>query len=248
MPRRSVYAGVNIRTPLAVLVLLAAAGCQGNGPILRPTPPADPGAPVSVTPAPAAIVAVRVEGSVVNADNEMPVAGVSVTATHTCKLGPCQLAPILPAPNAATDARGVFVLTANVPADWELLFLNLTRDGYESSGGRTSPAATIGTVLILLPTLTIRAGESLDTRVFNGPRACGSESWPCRQVIIDSPSGAPMELEFIPLDGQRGGGLIVGPEATHPFSPAPQQRVTVAGGEVWIYGSVGRVRLTARSR
>ncbi|HXG88031.1 MAG TPA: hypothetical protein VNJ02_06830, partial [Vicinamibacterales bacterium] len=50
-----------------------------------------------------------------------------------------------------------------------------------------------------------------------------------------------------PDEGQKV-GLVVGPESNHPISPDPQRRVTVSGGEVWLYGQPGKVTLTAHRR
>lgn len=229
-------------TVLNLLVLLAASGCQGNRTIAGPTPP-----PVADNVSAAtAIVNVRVEGRVIDGDRDEPVPGAVVIPTQVCAPGAC-VGLNEPAARAVADDQGGFVLTVNLPPAWRELLLSVTRDGYEPTQMYVAPAAATTALLRLLPTLTIRSGDSIDTRVLIGTHACGFESWPCRRVVVEPPSGESMDLEVIPADGQEV-TLVVGPEASHPFTVSIRHQVTMSAGEVWIYGAPGRVTLTAHRR
>jgi hypothetical protein len=90
--------------------------------------------------------------------------------------------------------------------------------------------------LRLLRTLTIRADESIDMRVFTGSYVCGFEGHLCRRVLVEASTAELLDLEVIPADSQQEAGLFAGPEATHPISVTSlPRRVTMSGGEVWIY-------------
>ncbi|HXG89256.1 MAG TPA: hypothetical protein VNJ02_13040 [Vicinamibacterales bacterium] len=224
-----------------ILLTLSAAGCEGNRTAAIPTGPTAP------VPVASPSVAVRVEGRVIDGDREGPVRGAVVTAVSFCAPGACRALAELPAPNATADDQGIFLLTANLPVGWELLLLDVTRDGYELTRVHVTPAEATTAVLTLLPRITIRSGESIKTRVFFKTYSCGFEGWTCRRFHVDSPSGEAMDIEVMPDEGQKV-GLVVGPELGHPISPDPQPRVTVSGGEVWIYGQPGKVTLTAHRR
>ncbi len=67
-------------------------------------------------------------------------------------------------------------------------------------------------------------------------------------ILIESP-GESIDVEVIPADAHRDVGLVVGPAVNHPiYVRSYQRRVTVSGGEVWIFGAPGKVTLTAQRR
>jgi predicted small lipoprotein YifL len=243
--RASFIKVMKIRTLLILLVLSAAAGCGQPGNMVGPTPPA----PSGNAPHPT-----RVEGRVLDGDREGAVAGAVVTGLEVW--GPDGKLAELPALSTTADDRGAFGFTANLPQGWFNLILRGTRDGYEPSQMAVrNPSVATAVVLWLQPRITIRAGESIQTRVLPDPqgwRGCGFEYWSCRRFFVEPPSGESMDVEVAPADDQLV-TLMVGPHASHdPLTLFPnQRRVTVSGGEVWIYGEWEggvRVTLTAHRR
>ena len=207
---------------LALAVLVCA--CESTAPA-PPTAPSQPG------PSPPPSVAVRVEGRVIDGETEESIPRANLTTTHVCYPGRC--GPVDQPTSATADENGMFVLTANIPQNWQELLLGVTGAVYEPTRVYVTP--TSGTELRLLRTLTIRPGESIDMRVFLGSYVCGDESHLCRRVFIES-SGESVDLEVVPADAKRNVGLFVGPSVNHPISPRSfQRRVTVSNGEVWIY-------------
>jgi hypothetical protein len=143
--------------------------------------------------------------------------------------------------SAAGDASGTFVLTANLPQDWSSLLLGVDAAGYEPTRIYINPPLVNAAELRLLPTLSIRPGESLAMRVFVGSYVCGFESHLCRRVVLESPTAEPMDLEVTPADTGQGVGLFAGPEANHPILVTTyQRRVTVSEREVWVYAAATR--------
>jgi hypothetical protein len=225
--------GLNARRSIPfLLVLSAAAGCEGQRTVIAPDP-----VPVSV----------RVEGQIIDGENGEPVSVAVATVTEVCTPGGCGPARVSAA-SAVTDDQGVFRLTTSIPPAWRRLIFKLTRAGYETNVVGVSPDGTTAAVLGLLRTVTIRPGESIETRVLTGFSYCGSESWPCRRIMVESPAGATLDLEVIPIDHLVDIGLVAGERDEEPFPASLRRRVTMAGGQLWIYGGVGRVTLTARSR
>ena len=225
---------MKIRWLLVLVVLVSAAGCEENR-----TAPTTPTAP---TPIP--IVPVRLEGRIIGERDE-PVPGAVVTVSEFCAPGNCRsMSPVV---SQGANDQGVFVLTANLPSNWEDVFVHVTRDGFEPNQQYIVSTEVGSVVLRLLPRVTIRPGQSIETRLFLFTHSCGDEGWTCRRIVVEAAAGESMDLDVIHLDGQSV-GLIVGPESTHPTSPIPPSRVTMSSGEVWLYGSVGRVRLTAHRR
>jgi hypothetical protein len=229
---------IGIRRLFAVIVVASLAGCDGS----RTTPAGPTGGP-TITPAPTT-VSVRLEGKIIGERDE-PVPGAVVTTTGFCGPGLC--ASMAPVVSQAADGQGNFVLLANLHPQWDQLNVEVTRDGFERTRYFIMPNEAKTTVLRLLPKLTIRPGQSFETRLFFGTFNCGDEGWNCRRIVVESPTGESMDLEVIPGDGQEV-GLIVGPESTHPWSPVPPRRVTMSSGEVWLYGDPGRVRVKAHRR
>jgi hypothetical protein len=223
-----------------LLVLSAAAGCMGSPP-MAPTHPATVVTGPPLRPGPN--ISIRVEGRVIDGDSNEPVAGVRVGAQSVCAPGAC-FSVENPAANVLTDDQGGFALTSELPQDWRAVNLRAARDGYEPSQMYVETAAASTAVLRVQRTLSIRAPESIQTQVLTGTHSCGDESWPCRRIFVESPSGVLLDIEVVPADDQVV-TLIVGRDDNHPLVPTIQRRVTMAGGEVWIYGR-GKVTLTAR--
>ena len=141
-----------MRSHVLTLILLwvVVGGCESKTDIpLSPT-----------APSPAGTVTVRVEGVVLDSDRDEPVSGVLITPGSVHDSGGHQAR--IDSPSATTDANGVFALSADVPSDWRNLGLHFSRPGYEAGFTSVDPAESV--VLKLRPTLTIRAGESLQVR------------------------------------------------------------------------------------
>jgi len=228
----------NTRTLLFPLVLVAAAGCEGNRTATGP----DAAGPV----APASAPAVRLEGRIIGERDE-PVSGAVVTATDFCAPAACTSVPGSSWVSQPTDDQGAFVLTTNLPLNWSQVNVRVTRDGFEPSQSFFLSTEAASVVLRLLPRLTIRPGQSIETQLFLNTYFCGDEGWICRRIVVESAPDESMDLEVFRADGQDV-GLIVGPPLTHPISPTPPRRVTMTSGEVWLYGAVGRVTVKARRR
>jgi hypothetical protein len=211
---------------LAAALVVGGFGCSPTAPPTTPSP----------SPAGPTLVAAELVGRVIDAELEKPIPGAQITTVpRVCYPGrPC--GPSVQLASTVADENGMFRLTANVPEDWGDLRLGVVASGYEPTGVYVS--RTSNRELRLLRTLTIRPGESIDMRVFSGSYVCGYESHLCRRVFIES-SGGSIDLEVVPADTERDVGLFL----DHPFSVTSfERRVTVSGGEVWIYA--GRAELT----
>jgi hypothetical protein len=225
---------MNLPRLLIVLVIAAAAGCGTHGtPVLWTQPSAAPSVPD---------IQVVVEGLVIDGDRDVPVSGALVTARGYCAPGICT---DFAGASGRADEQGAFRFTASLPPAWSELLVDVTREGYELTRIyiRSASATTAG--LKLLPSRTIRAGDSIQTSLVFGTYYCGFESWLCRRIVVEAPSGEKVDLEVTPLDGQSV-GFMVGPVENHAISPNPTSVVTTSSGEVWLYGVAGRVTLTAR--
>lgn len=230
--------GVKARALLVVFVLAAAAGCEG-----------DRTAPTSPTMTPDPTVTVRVQGKIIGERDE-PIPGAVVAATEACAPDACIVVPGSPGVSQPTGVQGDFVLT-NVPLSGDRVNgqvnVQVTKDGFEPTRTFVPSAEVSSAILRLLPKVTIRPGQSIETRLFLGTFFCGDEGWICRRVFIESAPNESVDVEVFPADGQEV-GLIVGPPLTHPISPTPPRGVTMTSGEVWLYGAVGRVTVRARRR
>jgi hypothetical protein len=154
-----------------------------------------------------------------------------------------------PERKATADASGIFTLIADLPHTWRELLLEGTRDGYELQHGHVVPSTTLGVRIRMLPSITIRAGESLKTRIYPFGFNCFDEGWPCRRIIVDAPSGELVDVEVTASDiGAEIG--VEGPRRSHPLAPPLRRTITVPGGEIWIYGGIvapfTEVTVTAR--
>ncbi len=217
---------------LVLVILLTASSCEGNKP-LAPAPPAAVGMPEAV--------AVRVEGVVIDADTEQAVPEARVTVVHIRDLH----RPLpRPAPSATSDSNGRFVLTGSFSMGWSEMALGVHRDGYESPVAiYVDPNAAVSTLRVY-PTITIRPGESINTHISLGSYVCGWESARCRRIVVASAGGEAVNLNLIPLDGQKEIGLFPGDPGTWPYDF--RHSVQIAKGEAWIIGVPGRVTVAAR--
>lgn len=228
------------RAPVLTLLVLSV-GCGRNMSTTEPSPTS------SVVNTPAANVAVRVEGRVVDDERNQPISAAAVRAVQVGADGGYWNLD-QPLASAATDGNGAFLLTARVSPRWKELLLDVSREGYEPTRIYVSPTAATAAELRLYQRLTIRRGESVQMSVDLGSYVCGFESHRCRRVFVES--GEAMDLEVMHADGPGKAGLVVGPEINHPISVVDYQpRATMSGGEVWIYvGQGGSVTLTASRR
>jgi hypothetical protein len=220
---------VRDRSHFTVLFLLwvVAAGCDSNKGIpSSAAAPTEPNSPVGT-------IAVRLQGVILDGDRDQPVPSAAVKVSQVYVGGWQQR--VDRAWSATADADGVFGFTADLPSGWSDLLLDASRSGYEPSGTWLVPGTAASAVVRVLPTLSLRPGESLHTRVFRGFHACFFESWACRRVVVESPSGDLVDLEVIPADSGATVGLE-GPESSHPLVPALNRRITASAGEIWIYG------------
>ena len=234
-----------LRVILASLVCAAALGC--DQPLAPPPPPSGLGT-------------ATVAGQVIDADTGQPVDGAVVTiervivpsATNGQAFSPDGVGT-----SSVADGGG-FRLEPGVRDNWTLIQVSVTRDGYEPSHisfrrtGRPFPVGLPdgGTpidalVLSVYPTLIVRPGESIQTRVHLNHYNCGDEfSVPCRRIVVDSGPNEEVEVELVPPTGPNNGL-----EHSSAFEGFPQyeRRVTLSGGgEVYIIGGSSPVTLTAR--
>jgi hypothetical protein len=199
--------------------------------------------PPTAPPPSVPTVSVRVEGRVIDGEREEPLAGALITARwgrsdgHSAQV------------SASADDNGAFDLTANPLENWKILNLEVSRDDYDHTFVTIPPSATTSAVLRLYPARTIGPGQSIETRVFLEPYLCGFEFGPetflCRRVTVDLPSGEPVDLEVVPTDMEEEVGLVV--EGAWSFQGF-QRRLTVVSNNrtVWIIvRSPAKVRLTA---
>ena len=221
----------SIAVCLAAVLAAAAVACSDSP--SAPTPPGRSSDP------PSAPIAVEMRGRVVD-DLDKPIAGVGVT------LDPSR-APDPSKPGGdTTDANGLFTFSALVRTDLGSLNevpIEIGRDGYEGAGVWIPPNSD--TTITMYPTTTIRAGETLQTRIVaRAPYACGDESIWCRRVVVE-PSAESVEVEVLQTDGEEV-GLVDGDPPLTPFDY--ERRVTVTDGEVFIIGGPAVVTLRAQRR
>jgi hypothetical protein len=223
-------------------IIVMVAGCNTPGPPTSPTSPT-PATPVNSGSA-------RLTGQVIDADTELPIAGATVTTTQISvpdSMYRKLIKPPQPA-SAMTDAAGRFEINASFPSGWADAAVGVSKPGYESND---SYSLNVGDVFRVYPTLTIAAGQTIETRVYVGNYACGWESWTCRRVVVSADAGEELDLETTPIDGTYAFGVVIGEPPRS--GNDPPTRVTAAGGHVWLLSSgernrMVRVRLTARRR
>jgi hypothetical protein len=209
-------------TRAATLVLLLAAvdGC-GRTPPLSPPPPG---------PGTVETVSVRFEGLVLDGDRDTPVAGAVVRVAQLASAG--VFGHVALPESAISDGNGAFDLSTDLPTDWGYVVLVAESGGYLAGTRSVHKGADTTTVIKLIPPLTIRPGETLQARVLSYV-TCFLEDWPCRPVLVESPTGVLVDVEVIPAESDAQVGLeapITG------LFPTLNRRVTVSGGDVWLYG------------
>ena len=233
-----------LRVILASLVCAGALGC--DQPLAPPPPPSGLGT-------------ATVAGQVIDADTGQPVDGAVVTIESVIVPSATQGQAFSSdgvGTSSAADGGGGFRLEPGVLDNWTLIQVSVTRDGYEPSHisfrrtGRRFPvglpdggAPLDALVLPVYPTLILRPGESIQTRVHLNHYNCGDEfSVPCRRIVVDSAPNEEVAVELVPPlpDNwlEHRPDLDLGPR---------QRRVTLSGGgEVYIIGGSSPVTLTAR--
>ena len=232
-----------LKVILASSICAAALGC--DQPLAPPPPPPPP------PERPSGLGNAAVAGQVIDADTGQPVDGAVVTIEGVTVLSATRgqvysLDGV--GTSAVADGGGGFRLEPGVRDNWTRISLGVRRDGYESWQGSTqtvSPATPIDAlVLAVYPTLIIRPGESIQTRVHLGYYQCGEFLvLPCRRVVVESAPGEEVELELMPPAPDNG--------LEHDPSDVSgrYKRATVfSGGEVYIVGGSSPVTLTARRR
>jgi len=222
---------------LLLAVTAGSPGCEANR-ITGPTLPV----PTNVGFADADLITTRIEGRVVDED-EAALPDATVTIARVLSDGR-YLSVEQSAARATADDRGGFGFNANLPRKWSEIVLRVLRDGYDPTDIYVDRSLATAVVLRAYRTLTIRPGESIDTRLSLGSYVCGMESYRCRRVIVNATSGEVIDLEVIPSSADDEVGLLVGEMAPAFFKV--ERHVTLTGGPVWIVGPNARVTLTAR--
>ena len=225
---------MRLQTFLIGLVVALAAGC-GRDRGIEPT----------ALPAPSAAANVRVTGVALDADSDAPIPNATLTLliieTGSRFEQPAQ------ATTTSTDSNGRFVLNINGPV--VNLRLRVETPGFESTGTWTNVVPGLDSVVRFNRTLTIRPGESIEFRMVVGD-SCGFEDYRCRPVVVESPTGAEVELEVTPLDPLGEAGLVRSTrEPGFPF-PGYQTRLSAPPGRIFVIGGApspahGRTRLSA---
>jgi hypothetical protein len=185
---------------------------------------------------------VPVEGQVLDADRQQPIAGVVVT-TEQVGIPGAYIRPSSPV-STVTDDEGRFVLNAVLPPDWRELLVGLARSGYESTAVYTTRTGqVIGGGFAMYPTITLRPGDAIEVSLWLGHYVCGFESWMCRRLLVESPSGRLVDVEVSPVNSGEQFGLVVGDKDPAFFTP--ERLLTLPGGEVRVLGK-GSVMVRTR--
>lgn len=222
-----------------LLAVTAVSGCEANR-ITGPTSTVPTN--IGLADGPADLITTRIEGRVVDED-EAALPDATVTIARVLSDGhykPMEQS----AARATADDRGGFGFNASLPRKWSEIVLTVRRDGYDPTEVYVDRSQATTVVLRAYRTLTIRPGESIDTRLSLGSYVCGLESWRCRRVFVSAPSGEVIDLEVTPSNAEDEVGLLVG-EVAPAFFKA-ERHVTLRGGPVWIVGPNASVTLTAR--
>jgi hypothetical protein len=154
-----------------------------------------------------------------------------VEPVEICAPGACYSRVSSNAGSGVTDRTGSFAFSAVLADGWSELLLQVTSEGHEPTAIYITPAEAVNAELLMLRTITIRPGDSIDMRLFPGSYVCGWLSYLCRRIIVDSPSGAPVDVEVIPARGEDVGLL----QSSEPFGHSLPRRLTMTAGAVWIY-------------
>jgi hypothetical protein len=228
---------------MTVVICALGTGCGSpNAPTPTPSPRLPP---------PPGTVAVGTRGRVIDVDSGHPIAGANVTTVSVCYRdsepagGRCH--SIDQPARATADENGVFLLTVSLPSTWNALSLKAAKSGYETSASKgITPSTATDAVLEVYPTLTIRPGESIETRLSRGGQVCGWLSANCRRIVVESPAGESVDVEVISNDTpDREVGLHADGDVFEDHGWP--RRLTVLGGEVWIIAEPSvPLTLTAR--
>jgi hypothetical protein len=218
---------------LAIVLCTAGLGCE------QPLAP--------LLPDPSREVVASVAGHVIDADTGQPVAGAVVTVVSVSAPRFQISSNTGLGTRAVADGAGAFRLEHLVREDWLSMGLNVARDGYEPRGGRVESAASDALALEMYPTLTLRRGESIQTRVrlrsYNCVDFDAQDGYPCRRVAIESAPGESVEVELVPPTGPDNGLEL---DAQRFSFEGYTRHVTVTSDAVWIIGGSSPVTLTAR--
>jgi hypothetical protein len=99
----------------------------------------------------------------------------------------------------------------------------------------------------MYPTLTLRPGESIQTRVrlrsYNCVDFDAQDGYPCRRVAIESAPGESVEVGLVPPTGPDNGLEL---DAQRFSFEGYTRHVTVTSDAVWVIGGSSPVTLTAR--
>ena len=206
-------------------------------------------APTTPTPSPVPQPgSVRIVGVALDADSDAPIPD-AIARLLTIQYPSQRFEPPATQSSTTTDANGRFVLNAVVGTGWVSLLIGVSGVGLDPTVRWTRAEPEVDTMVHVYRTLTIRPGESIEFRMFLGD-TCGWEDYPCRRVLVESPTGGDVDLEVTPLDPLGEAGLVRSrSEPGVPF-PGYQARMTATPGLNWVIGgapppALGRTRLTA---
>jgi hypothetical protein len=221
-----------------VVVLVACSPPTTHTPVPTPAP----------VPAPApALITVTVSGRVLDVDREAMLSGAVVRMRRVTSPG-LEYHPD-PSESATTDETGAFRLVVTVPKEWTGLGLGITRDGYEPQNGNGVIPQTVNKnfTLLMYPTLNLRPGETISTRVHLGEYSCGEE-FVCRRIVVGGSPDAPVDIELIPMTGSGNVGLFLQP-ISYGYQGSFPHHITVTSSEVWVGADFdAQVTLTATRR
>ena len=224
------------RRTLAIGLAVALATACGRERMPGPTP----------LPSPSPSANLRVTGVALEADSDDPLPNAIVTL-RSFETGSRWERPAQ-ATTATTGPDGRFVLTVNSSTAVSLE-LGVEKAGFDSTSTWARPEPGVDTVVRFNRTLTIRPGEFIEFRMVVG-ESCGFEDYRCRPVVVNSPTGAEVELEVTALDPSGEAGLVRSrTEPGFPFA-GYQTRMTAKPGAVFVIGGApsparGRTRLSA---
>ena len=215
---------------LYVLLSALVVACGGS-----PSAPTAEGPPPIGEPPVFVLTTLMLKGRVVD-DLDKPVAGATVTVDPSAAADPSAPA------HATTDGSGAFAFPATLRTTEVAGHapVKIDRDGYE--GAWTSIRANADTTITVYPTITIHAGGTLRARVVAAaPYACGLEGYRCRRIVVE-PSGAPVVVEILGIDGEDVG--LLDDESSQTIDH--ERTVRISDGELFIIGGPATVTLRAQ--
>jgi hypothetical protein len=223
-----------IRFGMTMAVVVGLAACEApTKPLPVPTPTPVPTATPTPVPSPVPLIPVSVSGLVIDADSNAKLPGAIVTLATVGT--PNQIIGPDPPVRATADESGSFRLTENIPADWVGIGLDIAREGYERQNSNlwSVMPSTVNNIITVAtyPILTLRAGETLSTRVHLDHYVCADE-YLCRRIVVDASPSEPLDLELTPISGSQKAGLITTPGLF--LGTSFPRQMTLTKGEVWI--------------